>query len=80
MDTPLATLENGSCKAEIYEAALPGQFSVRFLSGDGTVLAEESLTGVSSYRQREQEIIQRLDEFCRGVEVKTEPLADSGEY
>lgn len=80
MDTPLTTLERGSCKAEIYEAALPGQFSVRFLSEDGTVLAEEPLTGVSSYRQREQEILDRLDEFCQGIAVKSEPLSDSGEY
>lgn len=80
MDTPLATLEEGSCKAEVYETALPGQFSVRYLNADGTVAGEEPLTGVSTYKQREQEIRDRIGELCKGEPLAGAPLADSGEY
>ena len=80
MDSPLATLENGTCKAEIYENSLPGEFTVRYRGQDGSVLAEEPLTGVSSYRQREAEIRQRLDEVCGGQAIEPTGLSDSGEY
>jgi hypothetical protein len=80
MNTPLATLEQGSCKAEIYETALPGQFSIRYCDSAGTTLAEEQLTGVSSYRQREQEILARLEELCAGGNPKSGELSDAGEY
>lgn len=80
MDRPLATVEHANCKAEVYETELPGQFSVRYLNGKGQVAAEEPLTGVSSYRQREQEIRDRIDELCRGGQLDPTPLSDSGEY
>lgn len=80
MDNPLATLEHGACKAEIYETALPGQFSIRYYDRVGKVLAEEELSGVSSYKQREQEILDRLQELCAGGEPKSAELSDSGEY
>lgn len=80
MDSPLAALESGKCKAEIYETALPGQFTVRYVDEHGTVLAEEQLSGVSSYRQRETEILGRLSKLCEGRGVKSAALADSGEY
>ncbi len=80
MQKSLATLERGECKAVVYETALPGQFSVQYLDASGVVLVEEPLTGVSSYRQREQEILARLDELCSGGAVKPAELSDSGEY
>jgi hypothetical protein len=80
MDTPLATLEQGDCKAEIYETALPGQFTIRYVGASGQVLSEEQLSGVSSYRQREREILGRLGELCAGRHVKSAELSDSGEY
>jgi len=80
MSTPLAKLERGSCKAEIYETALPGQFIVRYSNLAGDTLAEEQLSGVSSYHQREGEIIGRLESFCSGEPPKSAQLADSGEY
>jgi hypothetical protein len=80
MDTLLTTLEHGRCKAEIYETLLPGQFSVHYRNEKGDVLAEESLTGVSSYRQREDEIIARMEEFCKGMRPEAPELADPGEY
>jgi hypothetical protein len=80
MDEPLATIEGGKCKALIYEMPLPGQFTVRYVDEAGAVLAEEPLSGVSSYRQREDEIRDRLNELCGGNAVKSAQLADSGEY
>jgi hypothetical protein len=80
MGTILATLEHGSCKAEIYETKLPGQFSVHYCDLTGATLAEEPLTGVSSYRQREQEIIARMEILCAGGKVKLGQMADVGEY
>ncbi|MBV8817745.1 MAG: hypothetical protein JO022_05255 [Acidobacteriaceae bacterium] len=80
MSTPLATLEQGGCKAEIYEEALPGQFSIRYFGPAGVMLAEEPLTGVSSYHQREQEILARLQELCAGGQPASAELSDPGEY
>lgn len=78
MGTPLATLVQGMCKAEIYEAALPGQFLVRYYDSKGAMLAEEELTGVSTYKQREAEILERIQQFCQGAD--STGLANSGEY
>jgi hypothetical protein len=80
MDNPIATLQDGACVAEIFETAMPGQFTIRYRGQDGTVLAEESLTGVSSYKQREQEIRSRLSKVCQGHEIDEDPLSDAGEY
>jgi hypothetical protein len=80
MSTPLATLEQDQCKAEVYEEALPGQFSIRYYDPNGAVLAEEALSGVSTYRLREQEILARLRELCEGGHIKSGELEDSGEY
>jgi hypothetical protein len=80
MDQLLTALENGKCKAEIYETALPGQFTIRYVDEAGALMWEEQLSGVSSYRQRETEILKRLNELCAGRKVKSAALADSGEY
>jgi hypothetical protein len=80
MEEPLATLKHGGCKAEIYETALPGQFSIRYFDATGIVICEEQLTGVSTYRQREDEINGRLKTLCEGGDPKSAQLADSGEY
>lgn len=80
MHEPIATIEEGSCKAAVYEAEMPGQFTIRYTGQDGSVLCEEPLTGVSSYRQREQEIRNRLRALCKGREIDGAPLSDSGEY
>lgn len=53
---------------------------MRYIGSDGQVMAEDPLTGVSSYRQREQEIQQRLAELCGGKSPESAQLADSGEY
>ncbi len=66
--------------AEIFETPMPGQFTVRYRSQDGKVLAEESLTGVSSYKQREKEIRSHLRKVCEGRGIDDASLSDSGEY
>jgi hypothetical protein len=80
MDAPLAVLDNGKCKAEIYETALPGQFTVRYVDVKGATICEEPLSGVSSYHQREREILDRLQQLCEGEKPKSAVLADPGEY
>ncbi len=81
METPLATIEGSGCSAEIYEQALPGQFTVLYKSAAGEVLEEAELTGVSTYRQRESEIRDHLDQICAGLRPKDpDALASSGEY
>jgi hypothetical protein len=80
MDSPIATLEEGTCLAEIFETAMPGQFTIRYRTQDGSILAEESLTGVSSYKQREPEIRSRLSKVCKGNGIDEGTLSDSGEY
>jgi hypothetical protein len=80
MEGPIATLEEGTCMAEIFETAMPGHFTIRYRTQDGSVLAEESLTGVSSYKQREAEIRSRLSKVCKGHVIDEGTLSDSGEY
>ena len=80
MEEPIATLEEGTCRAEVYETEMPGQFTIRYLRSGGEVMAEEALTGVSTYRQRELEIRHHLTELCAGAAIDTSKLSDSGEY
>jgi hypothetical protein len=82
MDNPIATIERHGCKAEIYEQALPGQFTILYRSAAGEVLEQAELTGVSTYRQREAEINDHLEQICSGLNPPPPPeaLADSGEY
>ena len=80
-DSPIASIERGGCRADIYEQALPGQFTVIFRDSKGKALEEIELTGVSTYRQRESEITERLDKLCSGEPAGSpDQLEDSGEY
>ena len=78
---PIATLTSGAYKAEVYSCQLPSEFIIRFVDGAGTVLEETNMTGVSTYRQRETEIMDRLHAFETG-DKPAEPidLQASGEY
>lgn len=81
MDNPLATIEGRGCSAEIYEQSLPGQFIILYRSSAGDVLEEAELTGVSTYRQREAEIRDHLDQICAGLQPKDpDALSSAGEY
>ncbi len=76
----VATLTEGEYKVEIYSSELPGEFTLRYLDGSGELIEEEKLTGVSTYRQREPEILERLHAFAKGVEPPPADLASAGEY
>jgi len=81
MDTPIATIERHGCTADIYEQALPGQFTVVFRDSSGKTMEESELTGISTYRQRESEITERLQQLCSGKSAGSpEDFEDSGEY
>ncbi len=76
----LTTLTEGEFKVEIFSSDLPGEFTLRFLDGGGQLLEESKLSGVSTYRQREPEIMQRLQAFARGTQPPPSDLASAGEY
>ena len=78
---PIATLTSGDYKAEVYSSELPGEFKIRFLDGAGNLLEETTMTGVSTYRQRESEILEHLQSLMVGA--GTAPpvnLSSPGEY
>ena len=64
---PIATLTSGAYKAEIYSCELPGEFTIHFLDAAGALLEETTMTGVSTYRQRESEIMEHLQSFNVGA-------------
>jgi len=82
MDEQLVgTLSFLDYKADIYSTAVPAEFRVVYLDGAGQMLEESPLTGVSTYRQRESEITDRLRQLKEGAQPSRTPyLGDSGEY
>lgn len=68
-------------RAEIFSESIPGEFRVVYQDPSGKPLEEVPLTGISSYRQRESEITDRLRELSEGALPKGVPdLGDAGEY
>lgn len=80
MDKALATLRQGDCTATILNGQMPGEFSIVYRDAGDNVLAQDKLTGVSTYHQREEEILTRLKNLCEGRGEDAPDLADSGEY
>lgn len=82
MDEQLVdTIRYEELKAEIYSLNLPGEFKVVYVDANGKVLEEAPLTGISTYRQREEDILKRLRQFSEGARPKRIPdRGDSGEY
>jgi hypothetical protein len=81
MEEPVGTLTYSDLRADIYTTSLPGEFKVVYRDSAGSPLAEESLSGVSTYRQRESEILGRLQQLSEhGALASDSELADSGEY
>ncbi|HZQ53613.1 MAG TPA: hypothetical protein VFB14_15535 [Bryobacteraceae bacterium] len=77
----VGTVPYGGLKAEIYSLNTPGEFKVVYLDSGGKVLEEAPLTGISTYHQREKDIVKRLRELSKGAPPKTIPdRGDSGEY
>ena len=69
----------GNIKAEIYSTERPGEFEVVYLR-DGKILERAPLTGISSYRQREPEIEERMRQLHEGGPTSPPDLGDPGEY
>jgi hypothetical protein len=82
MDEQLVgTLTYGDYKAEIFSTNLPGEFKVSYQDATGKRIEEAPLTGISSYKQRENEIADRLRQLSEGAEPAGEPdRGDPGEY
>lgn len=77
----VATLTHDDFKAEIYSLNVPGEFRVVYSSPGGEMLEELPLTGISSYHQREPEIMARLHQLSKGAEPSSNPdRGDPGEY
>ena len=77
----VGTLTHGNYKAEIFSTSLPGEFKVIFRDPNGNVLEEAPLTGISSYKQREDEIAEQLRKLAHGAQPPAVPdLGDAGEY
>lgn len=74
-------IKHGEYRADVYSEALPGEFRVVFYDPAGKKLEEDRLSGISSYHQREGEILKRVSELAHGAAPRRVPdLGDAGEY
>ncbi len=82
MDEQLVgTLKHGEYKADIFSTSMPGEFRVVYQDPAGKTLVEAPLTGISSYKQRESEIHDRLKRLSEGEKAPAIPdQGDPGEY
>lgn len=82
MDAQLVdTLTYADLRADIYSMELPGEFKVIYRDSSGNQLEEVPLTGISSYKQREPEILARLRALSEGAQTRRTPdRGDAGEY
>ena len=82
MDAQLVdTLTYAGLKADIYSTQLPGEFKVVYRDSAGHDLEEAPLTGISTYKQREPEIRDRLRQLQEGSKpMQTPDQGDAGEY
>ena len=77
----VGTLTHDNWMAEIYSTNMPGEFRVVYRDPSGKHVEETPLTGISSYKQREGEIFQRMHALASGAQPLAQPdLGDSGEY
>ncbi len=77
----VGTLNYRDCQADIYSTNMPAEFKVIYSDAGGKQLEEAPLTGISTYKQREAEILDRLQKLCEGAPPATTPdQGDSGEY
>jgi len=82
MDEQLVrTLTRGDWTAEIYSLSLPGEFDIVYRNNQGNEVERVTVTGISSYHQREAEIITHLEQLQKGDPSEARPdLEDAGEY
>ena len=82
MDAQLVdTITDGDLKAEIYSTDLPGEFKVIYRNAASAEIEEVLLTGISTYKQRETEIRDKLRSLNEGATPRRRPdRGDPGEY
>jgi hypothetical protein len=67
--------------AEVYSLSMPGEFQVVYRDSGGSEVERVTVTGVSTYHQREDEILGRLKHLRTGGGAADGPdLQDAGEY
>ena len=77
----MATLTRSGWTADIYSMSMPGEFEVVYRNGQREEVERATVTGVSSYHQREEEILTRLEQLRTGDRSAPKPdLEDAGEY
>jgi hypothetical protein len=77
----VGTLTFSGYTAQVYSTKTPGEFRVIYQDPGGKTLEEAPLTGISTYHQRESEILARLRQFRDGAPPAPTPyLGDPGEY
>ncbi len=76
----VGTLSHGEYTAEVFSTNIPGEFKVVYQDASGKQLEEAPLTGISSYRQRENEIREHLSRLAHGETTAVPDLGDPGEY
>lgn len=79
-EEPIGTLTYSNYKADIYSTQLPGEFNIIYRDSSGKTVEEAPLTGVSTYRQRESEIRDHLQQLAEGKKAKVPDQGDPGEY
>lgn len=82
MDEQLVgTLRAGRYKAEVFSLSIPGEFRVEYHGPGNVKIEEDMLAGISTYKQREHEIVARLNELAAGATARGDRDAgDAGEY
>jgi hypothetical protein len=82
MDAQLVnTITYADLHADVYSTNVPGEFKVIYRDSAGNELEEAPLTGISSYKQREPEILTRLQQLSQGARTQEPPdRGDAGEY
>ena len=76
----VATFTVADMKADVYSLSIPGEFKIVYRAHDGRILEESPLTGISSYKQREPEIMARLKQLSEGANPATmRSLGDPGD-
>lgn len=66
--------------AEVYSLSMPGEFQVVYRDAGGREAERVTITGVSTYHQREEEILGHLEDLQTGAPTDRTKLQDAGEY
>jgi hypothetical protein len=64
--------------AEVYSLSMPGEFQVVYRDGGGREVERVTITGVSTYHQREEEILGQLEKLQTGIPADKSKLQDPG--